>query len=258
MLGPLIFSLVALLLIVLIAYNIVQQYKQKIESEKRLAISKHRAVIVEVEELLLNATKIPFSKSLLMIFQNRIRNALLAMLQSSPSNPSIREHLKNTDTQIDQLKKNNTSSNENTLRTPDNDRDALTLLQTTKKIRAVLRSEHAKGKITTEVFVAEDHRVELIQLKINLENSTRRILKARNDNQFGSANQMIDKLLSILKGIPDKDAYFERKLTQLTELKNEIKAYLTEQSDNEMAALKAIELEKKNDIDVLFQEKKKW
>ena len=64
MLFPIILSLVGLLLIVTIGYNVVQQYKQKIEAEHRMAISKQRAVISEVDELLLNATRMPFSKSL--------------------------------------------------------------------------------------------------------------------------------------------------------------------------------------------------
>ncbi len=85
MLFPLILSLIGLLLFVLIGYNIIQQYKQKIEAERRIAISKQRAVISEVDELLLNATRMPFSKSLLLILQNRIRNALMQMIKSSPT-----------------------------------------------------------------------------------------------------------------------------------------------------------------------------
>lgn len=258
MLIPLIFSLVALLLFILIGYNIVQQYKQKIESEKRIAISKQRAVIAEVEELLLNATRMPFSKSLLLILQNRIRNSLLIMVKSSPTNNAIREHLKNTDANIQQLRSNYKPPDESVFRTPESDREALVLLQVTKKIRAVLRSEHAKGKINTEIFVAEDRRIEIMQLKINLENSIKRILDAKSSKQFGSANHMINKLLSILQGIVDKDSYLEKKQAQLVTLKTEIKEYLVQHSNNEVKTLTAKEAEKKSDIDELFQDKKKW
>jgi hypothetical protein len=258
MLIPIIFSLIAALLIILIGYNVIQQYRQKVESEKRVAISKQRAVIIEVDELLLSATRMPFSKSLLLIMQNRIRNALLIMLKKAPDNITIREHLKNTDAQIEQLRNNYTPPDESIFRTPENDKEALALLQVTKKIRAVLRSEHAKGKITTEIFVAEDHRLELMQLKINLENSLKRILDAKLRKQFGSANQMINKLLPILKGIKDKDSYLENKQAQLLDIKNDIKTYLVQLSDKELEAIKAKEEEKRNDLDVLFQEKKKW
>lgn len=258
MLFPLIFSLIALLLFVLIGYNTIQQYKQKIDAEKRIAVSKQRAVITEVEELLLNATRMPFSKSLLLILQQRIRNALLLILKSTPDCSQVREHLKNTDAQIQQIRSNYTPPDESVFRTPENDKEALALLQVTKKIRAVLRSEHAKGKINTEIFVAENHRLEIMQLKINLENSLKRIMSAKLSKQFGSANQMLNKLIGILNSIPDKDSYLEKKQTQLAAIKDEIKSYLVKHSDKELQAIKAKEEEKKNDLDVLFQDKKKW
>ena len=258
MLASIIISLIALLLFVLIGYNIVQQYKQKIEAEQRIAVSKQRAVVTEVDELLLNATRMPFSKSLLLILQNRIRNALILMSQSNPSNPAIRQHLQNTDAQIQQIRTNYTPPDESIFRTPENDKEALALLQVTKKIRAVLRSEHAKGKITTEIFVTEDRRLEIMQLKINIENGVKRIMDAKLSKQFGSANQMINKLLNILSKIPDKDNYLVKKEEQLSSIKGEIKSYLVQHSDQELAAIKAKEEEKQNDLDVLFQDKKKW
>lgn len=256
MLFPIIFSLVGLLLFVLIGYNIIQQYKQKVEAERRMAISKQRSVVFEVDELLLNATRMPFSKSLLLILQNRIHNALLIMLNISPSVPAVREHLLNTETQIKQIRESYTPPDESIFRAPGNDKEALALLQVTKKIRAVLRSEHAKGKISTEVLVAEDHRLEMMQLKINIENSIKRINEAQLNRQYGSANHTINKLLNILESITDKDSYLERKQQQLIEYKNAIKTDLVKTSDNEMRAIK--EKEKKSDLDELFADKKKW
>lgn len=258
MLFPIIFSLVALLLFVMIGYSIIQQYKQKVEAQRRIAIAKQRAVITEVDELLLNATRMPFSKSLLLILQNRIRNALLIMLNTSPKTPAIREHLSNTEAQIEQIKNNYTPPDESVFRAPETDKEALALLQVTKKIRAVLRSEHAKGKINTEVFVAEDHRLEIMQLKINLENSMKRIFDAKLAQQWGTANQMINKLLKILGAITDKDSYLERKQQQLVEHKSEIKAHLVKTSDEERRIMQQKEAEKKNDLDELFADKKKW
>ena len=258
MLLPLLFSLVGLLLFVLIGYNIIQQYKQKIEAEKRISIAKQRAVIVEVDELLLSATRMPFSKSLLLVLQNRIRNALKIMISTSPATPAIKEHLSNTDAQIQQIKTNYTPPDESVFRTPESDKEALALLQVTKKIRAVLRSEHAKGKINTEIFVAEDHRLEIMQLKINLENSIKRVVEAKSNEQFGSANQMINKLLKVLSSITDKDSYLERKQQLLVEYKAEIKSQMDNTNDQELRAMKEKEQEKKQDLDVLFADKKKW
>jgi len=260
MLYPLIFSLVALLFFVLIGYNIIQQYKQRMEAEKRITIAKQRAVVVEVDELLLNATRMPFSKSLLLILQNRIRNALHYMISISPNNPAIKEHLTNTDAQIKQIQHHYRPPDESVFRTPESDREALALLQVTKKIRAVLRSEHSKGKINTEIFVSEDHRLEMMQLKINLENSMKRVAESMSSELWGSANQMINKLLKVLTSITDKDSYLERKQQKLIELKSEIKSHLAENNDTDLQTIKEKEKqkEKKSDLDELFADKKKW
>lgn len=258
MISPIIFTLIALLLIVLIGYNIIQQYKEKIENEQKIAINKQRAVIAEVDELLFNATKMPFSKSLLLIMQNRIRNALITMLKASPKSEAIREHLSNTDQQIENLKQNYTPPDESILRAPQSNNEALALLKITKKIRAILRSEHTKGKISTEMFIAEEKRIEMMQLKINLENSFKRIQHSQLSQQFGSANQMINKLLTILSGIPDKDNYLISKENELKAIKDDIKQHLNLVSDQELKALKAKEQEKQSDLDIIFQDKKKW
>ncbi|WP_435234194.1 DNA repair ATPase [Psychromonas sp. PT13] len=258
MLSPIIFALIALLLIVFIGYNIIQQYKVKMENEQKIAINKQRAIIAEVEELLLNATKMPFSKSLLLIMQNRIRNALITMLKASPHSLPIREHLSNTDQQIENLKQNYTPPDESVLRAPQSNNEALVLLKITKKIRAILRSEHTKGKISTDMFISEEKTIELMQLKINLENSFKRIQHSQLNNQYGSANQMINKLLTVLNGIPDKDAYLLAKEKELNAIKDEIKKHLNQVSDEEVEAMKAKDKEKQNDLDVLFQDKKKW
>jgi len=258
MLSPIIFALIALLLIVFIGYNIIQQYKVKMENEQKIAINKQRAIIAEVEELLLNATKMPFSKSLLLIMQNRIRNALITMLKATPHSLPIREHLSNTDQQIENLKQNYTPPDESVLRAPQSNNEALVLLKITKKIRAILRSEHTKGKISTDMFISEEKRIELMQLKINLENSFKRIQHSQLNNQYGSANQMINKLLTVLNGIPDKDAYLLAKEKELNAIKDEIKKHLNQVSDEEVEAMKAKDKEKQNDLDVLFQDKKKW
>jgi len=258
MLFPIIASLVALLLFVVIGYNIVQQYKQKMAAETRLAISKQRAVITEVDELLLNATRMPFSKSLLLVLQNRIRNALILILKTASTNAAAREHLKNTDAQIQQINTSYTAPDESAFRAPENDKEAIGLLQVAKKLRAVLRSEHAKGKINTPIFIAEDRRLEILQLKINIENGLKRIIDAKISNQIGSANQMIDKLVNILNKVPDKDSYLDKKQAQLLAIKEEIQSELSDNNDKDLAAIKAKEEEKQNDLDVIFQEKKKW
>lgn len=176
---PLIISLVGLLLVVLIGYNVIQQYKQKAEVEKRISTSKQHAIISEVDELLLFATKIPFSKTLLLVLKNRVRNALFTMANISPSVRAYREQFTDVEAQIKQIKDNYSEPSSNDFQIPGNDKEGLVLIQATKKIRAVLRSEHSKGKVNTNIFVAENRQLELVQLKINLKTSLKRVSDAK-------------------------------------------------------------------------------
>lgn len=257
MLYIIVFSLIALLLFVVIGYNIIQQYKQRIDVEKRMSLSKQKAIIAEVDELLLNAIKIPFSRSLLLILQNRIRNALLSMANIAPATPTIREHLQNTDAQIKQIQENYTQADPSSFRTPEDNKEALALLQVTKKIRAVLRSEHAKGKVSTEIFADEAQNIDMIQLKINVENSIKRINASTASEQFGSANQMINRLLDILSSVPNKDSYLQSKEQLLNQYKEEISSHLAKTSNDELRVIQQKETDKK-DLDMLFADKKKW
>jgi hypothetical protein len=259
MITPIVITLVALLLFVLIGYNIIAQYKEKIESEKRILLAKQGAIISEVDDLLLTSTQIPFSKILLLILQRRIKNALLLLIQNYPQNAAIKEHLNNTELRIQDIKANHKTASDTSFHTPQSDIEALALLKATKKIRAILRSEHTKGKISTETFVSENKKVEIIQLKINLENGIKRVKQAQETNQFGSANQLASKLLRILNSIEGKDTYLTNKQQELLAIQKEIQTHL---ETTNSAALKAIDKKEqessKADIDVIFQDKKKW
>lgn len=260
---PLIISLVALLLIVMIGYNIIQQYKQKVETERRITVAKQHAVISEVDELLLFATKIPFTKVLLLILKNRIRNALFIMVNMSPRTASYKEHFADTEAQIKQIKDNYVAPSENSFQFPTNDKEAVMLVKATKKIRAVLRSEHAKGKINTNIFVSENRHLEIIQLKINLETSIKRIIQAKSMKEYSTAKQMIDKLLKILDSIPDKDNELLQKHQLLVNHKNEVSSHLSNSTpgsnDNNHEKNRLLkENAKQKDIEMLFGDKQKW
>ena len=257
---PLIISLVALLLIVMIGYNIIQQYKQKVETERRISVAKQHAVISEVDELLLYATKIPFTKILLLILKNRIRNALFIMMNMSPSTASYKEHFADTEAQIKQINENYIEPTSNSFQIPNDDKEAVNLIKVTKKIRAVLRSEHAKGKINTNIFVAENRNLEIMQLKINLDTSIKRIIQAKSMKEYGAAKQMIDKLLKILESIPDKDNELLQKQQLLVNHNSEVLSNLSDVSTslNEESRRSTKENSKQKDIEMLFGDKQKW
>lgn len=73
---PLIIGLVALLLALIISYNVTVQYRQRIQSAKQQELVQYIAVIDATEELIGHAHHIPYSKELLLCLNKRILNAL--------------------------------------------------------------------------------------------------------------------------------------------------------------------------------------
>ena len=261
MITPVIISLVALLLFVAIGYNIIQQYKDKLAIERRISIAKQRAIISEVDELLLNPLQIPFSKPLILIMHQRIRNSLVVIINNSPSNVAMRDHLKRTDTQIQQIRESYATPRAETFKCPDLETESRAMLQITKKLSAVIRSEHAKGKISTDAFVAENYRFEIIQLKIHLQNGVKKITEMKQVMQFNSASNMINKFLKVLSTIKDEDSFLALKKNELITLQKDIKM-LTLQSakktTQEQEQQKNTEKQDDLGVDSIFQDKKKW
>ncbi len=251
----LVLVLIGVLLFLVIAYNIMQQYRAKIEAEKQATISKQKAIIDETDELLLNASRMPYSKELLLILHNRILTALNAVVQVDSGHKQVKQRIKDLKQQLEQLKENYNAPDDAKYRAPESDKHALLMLQIVKKIRAVLRSEQSKGKVDTQVYVAEDRRLELMQLKINLENAIKRAKDARLNRQFGTAKQLLSKGIQTLKAIPDKDAYLQAKVAEMEGIKSEIDEQLKSASQKDLEDRQQQEID---ELDVLFQPKKKW
>ena len=245
---------IGLLLILVVGYNIVQQYKQKVETDRRITMSKQKHIIDEADELLLNANRLPYTKTLVLLLQNRILDALKNILQANPSLGSVRQRIQDVTAQIHYVQENYSGTDETSFRAPDNDRQAIQMLQLVKKIRAVVRIEHNKGKIAPPAFIAEDRRLELLLLKINIANLQQRALDAQIQRQFGTARQLLTKGISTLTYIHDKDAWLITREEEMRFRLREMSEQLEEANQKELEQMK----EKKDDLDVLFQPKRKW
>ena len=118
-----------------------------------------------------------------------------------------------------------------------------------------MRSEHSKGRVDSQIFAAEDKRLEKLQLRINIESQIKRGLSARSASMVGSARQYFEKAYATLSAVTYSDEYVNAK-------RQEVEAYLEEIS-TELKASNATALKKKaeaeqDDLDVLFAPKKKW
>ena len=215
-------------------------------------LTKQKKIIEEAEDVLLNSANIPMSENILRIIQRRIYDALASMVQLSPSSKELKSRLNEAKQRLGgPIEANNSDS----LVLPDNDKQLISLIQGIKKLRAVLRSEHSKGKIESQIFVAEDKRLEKLQLRINVESQIKRGLSARSANMVGSARQYFEKALATLNSVSYSDEYVNSK-------RQEVEGYL-ETISSELKASNATSLKKKaeqeqDDLDVLFAPKKKW
>ncbi len=242
------------LLFLIIIYNILQQYRQKQEAEKRTLLLKHKNIINETDELLLHASQLPFSKALVMVLYNRILHSLHTMQQQDPASAQIKSRRINIEQQLQQVKEHY-QMEQTTLKTPESDQQAIHMLQIVKRLRALLRIEHNKGKLGNQTFVVEDRHLELMQLKINLINLAKRAQMALSNKDSNMARQMLTKGLSVLEQVPDKD-------DQLKSLEENLQQRLSELTQTQSQAIQEqkarAEEQEKSELDLLFEPKKKW
>jgi hypothetical protein len=125
------------LLFLVIAYNVVQQYKQKAESDKRQAIARHKAVADETEEVLLNVNLVPFSKNMVLLLQHRILDAYRAIALVMP-NAQVKQRIADVQLQIKNVQENYSSQDEGHFKTPESDRQAIQMLQLAERMRPML------------------------------------------------------------------------------------------------------------------------
>lgn len=242
------------LLFLVIAYNVVQQYKQKAEADKRHAVARHKTVADETEEVLLNVNLVPFSKNMVLLLQHRILDAYRVIALLMP-NTQVKQRIADVQTQIKNVQENYSSQDEGHFKTPESDRQAIQMLQLVKKMRALLRLEHNKGKIDPQGFAQEDRRLELMQLKINISNLVKRAMDAQIQGQYGTCRQLYTKGLSVMAGVSDKDPYL---LAREEDMRQGLMALDELQQQNSAQDLQNIKDRETDELDVLFQPKKKW
>ena len=148
-----------------------------------------------------------------------------------------------------------TSGSMNDFTLPDNDKMIIQYIQSVKKLRIMLRSEHSKGQIDSKVFADEDKQLERLQVKVNVETLIKRGRAALQTNMLGSARQYFEKAKAALESQNPQDDYSTSKLAALNEWLNEIQNNL--KSVNEKDRVRKQE-EERDELDELFAPKKKW
>ncbi|RZM77089.1 hypothetical protein C3B51_17055 [Pseudoalteromonas rubra] len=245
--------LIVALIVIAVWVSAIQQHREKQEAERRKELAKQKRIIEEAEDVILNSSNIPMSGAMIRIIQRRVHDALVSMVELSPTSRELKSRMHESQERLNSEPQNVNESDKVTL--PDNDKQLIALVQGIKKLRHLLRSEHSKGKVDTQVFVQEDRKMERLQLMINVESQIKRGLSAKSANMVGSARQYFEKAYAIICGVTYSDDYVNEK-------KNLLEGYLSEIS-TELKASNASSVKKKaekekDDLDVLFAPKKKW
>ena len=124
-----------------------------------------------------------------------------------------------------------------------------------KKLRTLLRAEHARGNVETQLVIDEDRRLDLLQLRINVESQLKRGRNARANNMLGSARQYFEKALTFLRNTSHQHDYINNRISEAQMALEEISVELKQGNVRDIE--KRSEKENK-DIDELFAPKRKW
>ncbi len=249
-------GLIIALIIFVVVISAIQQHKEKQESEKRVKIAKQKAIIDESEELLLNLSNLPSSPNLVKILNRRSLIAAKLMKELMPEVKGIKKRVLELTSRLEaseDLASNQASDEVFVL--PDNEQQILTILQCIKKLRATIKSEQSRGNLDAQTFTKEDQRLDAMQLKINIESLIKRGSQAQNKEMLGSARQYLEKALQTLANHPLKTEYVSTKQSEISDQLNDITEAL--KSTNAQDAAKKAKSEE-DELDMLFQPKKKW
>lgn len=248
--------LIVFLVIAVVVFNGIQQHKEKLEAEKRAKLAKQKAIIDESEELLMAISILPPSINVNKILQKRSLNAVKNMVDIAPESREYKKRATEFETRLNATNEQAQSPlADDTFILPDNDQQLVQILQCIKKLRIVLKSEQAKGQLSSNEFMQEDVRLESYQLKINVESLIKRGNAAQSKDMVGSARQYYEKALKVVSDHPRRSDYLMQKKAELEGILEEITNAL-KSSNAEDRAKK--EKDEQDDLDVLFQPKKKW
>jgi hypothetical protein len=249
-------GIIIALIIIVVVVNAIKQHKEKVEQEKRGKAAKQKAIIDETEELLVSIATLPNNPNLVMILNNRSLNAAKSMAKILPENKPLIKRVQDMEARVSASKANNSqAASEQAFTLPDNEQQLVAILQCIKKLRVILKSEQSKGHLDAQTFTQEEHKLSAMQLKIGVETLQKRGMIAYQKEMLGSARQYLEKALQTISESPIQTEYCTSKRAEIQSAVENITSAL--KNTNAKDAAKKAKAEE-DDLDLLFQPKKKW
>ncbi|WP_448211154.1 hypothetical protein [Colwellia sp. MEBiC06753] len=249
-------GLIIALIIFVVIVNAIQQHKEKVEAEKRALVAKQKAIIDETEELILNLAMLPENPVIIEVLNRRCLNAAREMAKIMPGIAGLKSRIQELESRLKaSAELAQTTPPEQNFILPDNEQQLVQILQCIKKLRAMLKSEQAKGALDAQAFMQLDLRLDSMQVKINIESLLKRGQMAHSKDMLGSARQYYEKALSTIDNTTNQNEYTQTRKAEISELLEQISSEL--KNTNARDAAKKAKNEE-DDLDMLFQPKKKW
>jgi hypothetical protein len=246
-----IIALIIGLVIIAVIANILQQQKEKQDAERRQEMVKYKTIVEDTELIIANDANVPITRNGFIILHRRVLYALKKMNSTTPGNKDIHARIKDCTGKIEASDFRVLDAA--TLKIPEAEKPLIALIQGIKKYRVILRSEHTKGNLTAPAFMEEDKKIELLQLRINVESQMRRGSKAKANGMTGSARQYYEKALATLNAQTYSNDYIAAAKQKATKALADIAS--------QMSAARSVKAETDEDgdnLDALFAPKKKW
>ena len=246
------------LIVFVVVVSSIRQHKEKVQAEKRSRVAKQKLIMDENEQLIIQLANLPSSPNMLVILNKRSLNSAKRIKSLLPETRGINKRIDDISARIklaETAVENQTSSIDESFILPDDDKQLIAMLQCIKKIRITLKSEQTKGALDAKTYSIEESRYSAIQLKINVETLTKRGLQAQSKGLNGSARQLFEKCLITLSKHPVKTEYVLTKEAEIHQSLSEITDSL--KTTNATDAAKKVKSEE-NELDLIFQPKKKW
>jgi|GEM_PF-269220 len=246
---------VSALIIILIAFTVMQQQKRRVEQDQRAEVARLTITVDETEDLLSRIANIPVTKSLMMVLHNRIMETQKSIKQINGDN-SLTSQINDRLMLIEQIGKTFHSKGLDTFNLPTDDREVLQLVQVLKKIKGTINSEQKRGRINPEIYSNEIKRIDLLQIRVNINSIIKRAKIAIEAKQTGSARTYLEKAIKTLKAINSEgDTFVGERLEEASKMLQTLDQVKIDRQERQRQ-----EQEEKSstDLDLLFQPKKKW
>ncbi|WP_300318617.1 hypothetical protein [Idiomarina sp.] len=252
MIYTIVIALIILLIILAIIVGSVQQHKQRQELERRKKLARYRSALEQIEDLIHMSSFFPIGKSMLAVLNMRAYEVLQNMYAVSPTK-DFQARIEDYKERMEGIDPKDTSLISEEFEIPQNNKQIIAMINALKRLKATLRSEHARGRVDSNVFSVEDQRLSKLQLKISIETLIRRGRHAYESHMLGSARQYYEKALRTIEEQSFSDDYTTSRQESIKKALEQIAQELTDAHARDQAKNK-----KEDDLEELFQPKKKW